>query len=216
MSTAPLFQLKDCNLALMATGISAESLQELRDRLYEVPIGSLYYHFWGGRLRVSFVHPEYHNDFAFWAHTALHDEILTERFSIIDPTEYGDLEDLRRRVIDVIEERLDESEFVAWSRKEQKFHFLRSITIVYDLELKTTTPIDLKQWVEKMTPTTIFYHFIDARRRTKEHFDDFSLWLSEFGDQYKELIGKIRKIDPYFLTLSEIRSKLNKLFEEHL
>jgi|SRR5579872_5637018 len=211
-----LFCLKDCNLSLIATGIVAESLNEMRDQLYNIPDSSIYYHFWGGRLRISFVHPEYHNDFSAWAHFGLHDDILTERLAIIDPTEYAGIEPLRQKVIDVIEERMDEIETVTWSRKEHVFHFLRSILIVYDMELKTNIPSDLKVLIPKMTPTSIFYHFIDARRRTPEKLDDFSQWLSGFGTQFAELIEKIKGIDPYFLSLSEIRQKLTELFGIYL
>ncbi len=210
------FYLKDCNLALIATGIVAESLHELRDKLYLVPDSSLYYHFWGSRLRISFVHPEFHNDFSHWAHVELRDEVLTERLAIIDPTEYTNLGELRKKVIDVIEERIDEIEYVSWSRRGIKFHFLRSITIVYDLELQTEVPSDLKAFVQKMTPNSIFYHFIDARRRTENRTDDFSHWLSGFDKQYEPLIRKLQQLDPYFLSLSEIKQKLIQLFTECL
>jgi len=210
------FEVKDCNLSLIATGEFAESLIELRDLLRDLSTGSLYYHFWGGRLRISFVHPEYHNDFAHWAHTALHDEVLTERLAIIDPTEFPDLEELRRKVIDVIEDRLDEEENMFWSRRQNRFHFLRSIIIVYDTGLIAQVPADLKTIVPKLSPTSIFYHFIDAVRRTDDHFDDFSRWLAGYGDQFEVLVQKIKRIDPYFLSLSEIRQKLIKLFDEHL
>ncbi len=210
------FEVKDCNLSLIATGEIAESLLELKDLLYRIPAISLYYHFWGGRLRISFVHPEYHNDFARWAHLGLHDEILTERLTIIDPTEYPDYEELRKKVIDVVEERLDEVEYMLWSRKEYKFHFLRSIIIVYDMGITLSVPSDLKGVVPKMPFTSIFYHFIDARRRTPDGSDDFSIWLSGFGESFKDLVQKIKLIDPYFLSLSEIRQKLVELFNEHL
>ena len=214
MGSAP-FHVKDCSLALIATGEAAASLVELRDQLYRIPTSSLYYHFWGGRLRLSFAHPEYHNDFSYWAHFSLHDEILTERLSIIDPTEYADLEELRKRVIDIIEERLEEIEYVVWTR-ENKFHFLRSIIVVYDVGQKTMAPSELKGIIPKIPLTSIFYHFIDARRRTQEGSDDFSLWLSSFDRQFSELISKIKLIDPYFLSLSEIRQKLVELFNQYL
>ncbi len=210
------FEVKDCNLSLIATGEIAESLLELKDLLYRVPAISLYYHFWGGRLRISFVHPEYHNDFARWAHLGLHDEILSERLTIIDPTEYPDYEELRKKVIDVVEERLEEVEYMLWSRKEYKFHFLRSIIIVYDMGITLSVPSDLKGVVPKMPFTSIFYHFIDARRRTPDGSDDFSIWLAGFGESFKDLVQKIKLIDPYFLSLSEIRQKLVELFNEHL
>lgn len=212
----PPFEAKDCSLSLIATGEVAESLLQLKDLLYRVPANSLYYHFWGGRLRVSFVHPEYHNDFALWSHFGLHDEILTERLAIIDPTEYRDYEELRKKIIDVLEERLDELKYMLWSRDEYKFHFLRSAIIVYDIGIKVLQPPEFKNIISKLPLTSIFYHFIDARRRTLNGSDDFSFWLSGFNNQFIDLIQKIKQIDSYFLSLSEIKQKLTELFNEHL
>ncbi len=210
------FDVKDSNLSLRTTGEIAASLLEFKDLLYQIPISSLYYHFWGRRLRISFIHPEYHNDFAEWAHFGLHDEILAERLTIIDPTEYPDCEQLRKQVIDVIEDRLEEIEYILWSRKEYKFHFLQSILIVYDLGIKITSPVELKNIISKLPLTSIFYHFIDARARTVDGSDDFSFWLLGFDNKFTDLIKKIKLIDPYFLLLSEIKQKLTELFNEHL
>lgn len=208
--------VKDCNLSIIATGEVAESLSELKDILYRIPPTSLYYHFWCGRLRISFVHPEYHNDFAQWAYFGLRDKTLAERLTMIDPTEYNNYEDLRKKVIDVVEERLEELEYRLWTEKEDRFHFLRSIIIVYDTGVTILQPLDLKTIIPKMSPTSIFYHFIDARRRTADGSDDFSLWLASFGDQFKDLIQNIKLIDPYFLSLSEIKQRLVQLFSEKL
>jgi hypothetical protein len=209
------FLVRDCSLALIATGIEAASLIELRDTIGHVPESSLYYHFWRSRLRSSFIHPEYPNDFAHWAHFALHDNILSERFGILDPTAFSDLEELRKVMIDIIEERLDEVEFILWSKKEEKYHFLRSLLIIYDTKMIVDKPEDLKKVVPNLLPTSIFFHFIDARRRTPTKTDDFSFWLSGFKEEHAELIQKIQHIDPYFCSLSEAKLKLIETFNEY-
>ncbi len=211
MSLSP-FHIKDCNLSLVATGMVAESLIELRDLLKKVPSSSLYHHFWGRQLHFSFVHPEYHNDFAQWADAVLHDHVLKERLAMVDPTDYLDLEELRSKVIDIMDERLDEVQFFLWSSKDRKFHFLRSIIIIFDMGITVSKPTDFKEIIPQLPPTSIFYHFIDARRRTERGWDDFSVWLSSFGDQYAELVKKIQGIDPYFLALTDIRQKLSEIF----
>ena len=61
-------------------------------------------------MRPQFVHPEYPNDFAAWAHYGLHDDSLAEKLAILDPTEFSDLEDLRQIVLDVIEESFEDKE----------------------------------------------------------------------------------------------------------
>jgi hypothetical protein len=94
--------------------------------------GCIYYHFWGGMLRPSFDEPEYQNDFAAWAWRSLHDNILAERLAIIDPGQHRTIDSLRQELLDVIEERLAESELVVWAHPGQRFKFIRSQILVFD------------------------------------------------------------------------------------
>lgn len=206
------FFVKDCALAAIATGESAGSLVEFRNKLASVHQGCIYFHFWGGRLRPHFSHPEYHNDFASWAHYSLHDNYLAERLGIIDPTEFQNLEDLRQVLIEVLEERIDEVA-IDISRKEDQFHFTRSKIIVFDTAHKFDHPSQLLEVLPSFTTSSIFYHFIDARRRTEEGTDDISVWLKNF-EGYESLSRKISSIDPYFASLAEIRSELIGVFTE--
>lgn len=210
------FLIKDCALVGIATGESASSLFELKEIIARVPISSLYHHFWGGRLRPSFAHPDYLNDFASWAHFSLHDNVLSERLGNIDPTGYTPLEGIRGALIDIIETRLDEVEFTFWSKSEAKFHFLRAITIVFDTEIVLTEPSELKNILPTINSSSIFYHFIDGRRRTPDGVDDFTFWLRSFDGQYADLIAEIQHIDPFFLELTEIKSKLINLVNHYI
>jgi len=176
---------------------------------------SIYYHFWGGLLRPRFDDPEFNNDFAAWARDGLHDLRLAERLGVIDPTDFKDMEELRRELLEVIEERLDESEYVPWARVDQQFHFVRSKIVVFDTNISIDRPEKLPVTVQTMSVSSIFYHFIDARRRTPERNDDFSAWLSGYGDRYAELREHLSELDPYFATLSELRTRLANLFAEH-
>ncbi|MFC1855678.1 DUF5752 family protein [Thermodesulfobacteriota bacterium] len=209
------FAIKDCALAAIAIGKRAQNLRELRDNLLTIHTGSIYYHFWGGLLRPRFDDPEYNNDFAGWARHGLHDTKLAERLGVIDPTEYDDIEDLRQELIDVIEERLDESEIVTWAKNDQQFHFIRSQIFVFDTHKKINTPEELAMAVPHMSISSIFYHFIDARRRTQNNVDDFEAWLAGFGEKHSDLYKKIAGIDPYFISLSELRHQLVTLFNSH-
>ncbi len=207
------FFIKNCALAAIATGESAGSLIELHDKLLTTHIGCIYFHFWGGHLHPEFVHPEYLNDFASWAHHCLHDLYLAERLSVIDPTDYENLEALRQKLLDTVEERMDENDMVHWTRKEHQFHFIRSKIIVFETPYRIETPHDLSKIILSLPPSSIFYHFIDARGRTADRRDDFSTWLSSFGGEYNDLIEKISSVDPYFFSLTDLRSNLAKVIE---
>jgi hypothetical protein len=62
----------------IATGIRVQNLKEFAVALKEVPLGSIYHHFWGRLLRPLFDEPEYNNDFASWASRGLHDKPLRQ------------------------------------------------------------------------------------------------------------------------------------------
>lgn len=214
MSGQPFF-IKNCSLAAIATGERASSLLELRDKLATVDEGCIYFHFWGGRMNPQFVHPQHHNDFASWAYYRLHDHALAEKLNIIDPTEFKTLEALRQELLETVERRLDDYEIVLWTKKEDRFHFIRSSIIVFDSSISISEPQNLSTVISQLPPSSIFYHFIDARARTPEGVDDFSVWLKIFGDQYQNLIENIQAIDPYFLSLTDLRDELTHVIKNY-
>ncbi|MFC1682806.1 DUF5752 family protein [Candidatus Zixiibacteriota bacterium] len=209
------FLIKDCALIAIATGERAYNLRELRDNLRSIHPDSIYYHFWGGLLRPRFDDPEFNNDFAAWASHSLHDKKLAECLGIIDPTDFSTLEALRQELIMVIEERMDEIEYLPWAQRDQRFDFIRSQIIIFDTAQKVFRPPELVKAVPGLSVGSIFYHFIDARRRTPNVRDDFTCWLEGFGDSYAGLRHEIDEIDPYFSTLTELREELTSLFREY-
>jgi hypothetical protein len=209
------FQVKDCALIALATGMRAQNLRELSNGLQGVDAGSIYYHFWGARLRPRFDDPEYQNDFAAWARHALHDGKMAERLGVIDPTDFATLDELRHELIDVIEERLDEGEGLAWSRPDQQFNFTNSEIVVFDTNRVIEEPEELVPLVAQLSPSSIFYHVIDARRRTPDSIDDFRAWLYGFGDLHRDLCDRIAGLDPFFPTLTELRDSLASLLRRY-
>lgn len=202
------FIVKDCTLAAIATGRRAQNLRELRDQLQTVHAGSIYYHFWGSLLRPDFDDPEFNNDFASWARHALHDIKLAEQLGVIDPADFPDIEALRQELIGIIEQRLDETEFLTWARRDQQFHFVRSQIVVFDTGRRIATPQELFAAIPTLSLGSIYYHVIDARRREPQWVDDFRSWLGRFGDDYADACKQLSEIDPYFVTLAELRAQL--------
>lgn len=202
------FYIRNCTLAAIATGERARSLLELRDKLATAEEGCLYYHFWGGHLNPHFVHPQHHNDFASWVYHRLHDHVLAEQLNIIDPTEFSSLDLLRLEVVEKIDRRLEDYEIIAGTKREDHFHFITPLVIVFESSYTAAKPEDLLKVIPALPPSSIFYHFIDARARTEEKSDDFSIWLRTFDDKYKPLIESIQAIDPYFLSLTQLKQEI--------
>ena len=202
------FSVQDCVLAPIATGIKAQNAREFTEKLATVPAGCLFYHFWSGRLRSTVYYWEFHNDFSYWTHHCLHDNILTERLEILDPVMHKDIEELRAVIIDIFENRMDELENIPWAKKEDQFHFIYSKIVVFNTRFVMHDPKDLLDILPLMSKSSIFYHFIDGRRRTPENEDDFSRWLKSFSGKYDDLIFQLKKIDPFFISLSDLQTKL--------
>jgi len=207
-----IFAIKDCALIAIATGSRAITLKELRDILINIDADSIYYHFWGGLLQPRFEEREYNNDFAAWAWYDLHDATLAERLAVIDPTECETLEDLRQELIEIIEERLDEKEYLPWLYASSPFEFIRSQIVVFDTRKRASTPEELAALLTTVSASSIFYHFIDARRRLAHHGDDLSFWLAGFQDRYQDLQNSLTAIDPYFSSLAQLKNQLVNLF----
>jgi hypothetical protein len=206
------FSVKDCALVALATGRKARMLQEFRSSLAVVDAASIYHHFWGGLLQPRFEEREYNNDFAAWMHHGLHDEVLAERLAALDPTRFPDLESLRNEIIEQIEIRLDETELFFWARATRQFEFVCSRIVVFDTGRRLDSPADLAGALDRMSTSSIFYHFIDARRRTPDGRDDFSDWLENWGETCAPLCSRMADIDPYFGSLAELRTELVRLF----
>jgi hypothetical protein len=212
----PLFRVRECDLVRIATGVRAMNLRELRDGIARVHRGSIYHHFWGRLLEPTFDEPEYSNDFASWASRALNEKAIAEQLAMINPADCEDLEEMRQDLLDTIEATLDDERYVAWSRADQQFHFCRSQLIVVDAGRSVDTPEELGRILPTFSEQSVFYHFIDARRRTDNGWDDFRSWLSGFGDGYNTLIERVGAVDPYFSSLGQLRRRLTRLFAEEL
>ncbi|MBI3545469.1 MAG: hypothetical protein HY081_02570 [Gammaproteobacteria bacterium] len=209
------FVIRDCALSAIATGLRAQNLRELRDALVTVHGGSIYYHFWGGLLRPGFDDPEFNNDFASWIHHRLHDAKLAEQIGVIDPASFSDMEELRRELIDVIEKRLDETEFLSWAPRDRQFHFIRAQTVVFDTNHFIQRPPELANIISSLSLGSIYYHVIDARRRSPQAIDDFRAWLMLFGDEFADLYSRLAQLDPYFVSLIELREQFTAIFKEY-
>jgi hypothetical protein len=209
------FEVKDCALITIATGRRAQSLKELREHLVRVRPSSLYSHFWGGLLQARFEEREYNNDFASWVRHALHDKTLAERLAIVDPTRFSDLEALREEVIEIIDERLDERDLPSWASPDQQFEFIRSQVVVFRTPEVLERPEELPGVFERLSLGSVFYHFIDARRRREDGEDDFRGWLSQFGDEHAELRRRIGEVDPYFAPLAELKGRLSAIYRDY-
>jgi hypothetical protein len=207
--------VRDCALVAIATGRRARDLPELRDGIARSVPNCIYYHFWGGLLRPTFDDPRYHNGFAVWVENALHNQALAERLSVIDPKDYPDIADLRKHLLTIVDSAIELDGSGTKAPDDRLFDFIRSQIVVFTTSVTLNSPSELPDALANMTRTSVFYHFIDARRRTPDAVDDFTTWLNDIDrDGYAGLTDRLAGIDPFFVTLAETREELTRTFTE--
>lgn len=211
------FRVKDCALISRMAGIgNAMNLRELLERVGQAPVECLFHHFCETVLRPTFDDPEFHNDFAAWAAHNLRDRVLAERLAIINPYSLDSFEELRNQTVDIIEERLAENQQILWVPADQQFQFMQAVTVVFDTGVELQQPAELLPHLEQMSLGSVYYHFVEARRRTETRVDDFTAWLEDFGDETATLRDELASIDFYFLSLRELQRKLVEVVDANL
>jgi hypothetical protein len=211
------FHVRDCALITRMGGVDpAMNLRELRERVANSPVECIFHHFYETLIRPSFDDPEFRNDFAIWTSRELRDQVLAERLGILNPYYFNDLEELRSKIVDVIDERLSEVSFIPWVPKGREFDFLRAVTVVFDTGIELKTPDELVGHIPKMSSSTIYYHFVEARRRTPNKCDDFTAWLQGLKNPPQNLIDSFNRIDFYFMTPAEMKNRLTAAAKDAL
>lgn len=202
------FSVRDCSLISLSTGIVARTLNEFQLHLKHVPESSIYHHFWGNRLQPKFDEPEYQNDLAGWVRHAVHDIRLAEQLAMVDPTKHATLEDLRKELLFIIDQHLSGDGATAWIPARMPFFFTRSNIVIFDTQVRLNTTQELPEAVSEFSASSVFFHFIDARRRVQDGTDDFQAWIRREWPEHEELALRLASIDPYFRSLISLRSRI--------
>jgi len=213
--TSMAFEIKDCTLITRMAGIdSALNLRELRERVVACPIECLFHHFSETVIRPTFDDSQFRNDFAVWSARHLRDRALAERLGVLNPYSFASFEELRTRMIDILDEHMSESNHLLWVPRGDDFRFMRAVTVVFGTGMTLEYPQDLIKALPEMSLSSIYFHFVEARRRTENRNDDFSVWLNAYGPETKPIQAKLADIDFYFMTLKEVKSALVSALEE--
>jgi hypothetical protein len=215
MNETQAFALFDCNLARCATGRTCSNLRELLDSIKTTSDAALEHHMMRCALDDHFELYEFPNDLARWCWDALGDDVLAEELGLIDPYQQASIASLRDTLVNVIEERLWESERLPSCRPGRELHFIESSLLAYDTGERFTTPTALAEALPKMPLRSLFYHVHEARRRTSGRSDDFSDWLERYGAD-AALVARVRSVDFYFLNLNQLRTEFIDAFRSQL
>ncbi|MBN1383161.1 MAG: hypothetical protein JXA41_15960 [Deltaproteobacteria bacterium] len=203
------FMVMDCTLLIKMSGLPpAFNIRDLRNRIAICRPEVIYHHFCENLLAPTFDYPDFRNDFAVWVKRRLEDNLLAEQLGLIDPYEFDSMEDLRSFTLDIIDEHIACLHTINTINPGHEFFLKEAVTVVFETGKILADPSELTKVIPVMTNGSIYYHFLEARRRNDSRMDDFSIWLELFGETWKDKISSLRSIDFIFYTLTELKQEI--------
>jgi hypothetical protein len=208
------FEFNQCVSIVKSTGRQAKNLRELRKQLARVGDESIFHHIYQYFLKGHIL--EYTNDFAEWAGESLEERTLAERLSSIDPYSFDNINDLRKKLISVIDDYFSSFPEPRDVVAGNEFYFNETISLVFPVGVKTKNLAEFLVAIEHIDEGSIYYHFYDSRVRLGEGVvDDFSRWI-EHTLYKKKLADRIRSIDPFIHSVESIREHIREEVEKYV
>jgi hypothetical protein len=195
-------------------GRSARDEQQLMETIEEIPLDSIYYHMHSFLLRHRYIAGPYPNDFATWAAIQVRDRVLGERLGILYPYDFGDLESLRAKIINIIEQHLSELQIIPRVLYGEPFHFMQSRIIEIPTGLEARTLAEFREILATVDVSVIYYHTYEAILRLGRSKGDFAVWMEEQLGM-PDLANQIAKLDPYLTSLETIRHRILKICDAY-
>lgn len=208
-----LFDFRQCITLLKATGNTAKTLVELKDRIANISDRSLYHHTYQYFLKGHIL--EYTNDFAEWAGQNLEERELAEELSNVDPYDFSDIKSLRSELNRVMEVYLERFPEPRETRPGEEFYFNETVTLVFPAGVRAKNLAEFLIAVKYVDRSSLYYHFYDSRQRLGGRMNDFSAWLMDALEK-KELAEKLMQIDPFVHSLEGIRDRIVDVLEEEV
>ncbi len=207
------FEFKQCISILKSTGEKAKNLRELRNIIALINDDCIFHHTYQYFIKGHIL--EYTNDFAHWAGESLEERALSEQLSNIDPYDFKEINDLRKRLLDVIDEYLEMFPEPREAMPGDEFFFNETVTLIFPVGIRAKNLAEFLTAIKYIDAGSIYYHFYEARIRLGGGIDDFSRWIEDaFGK--KELVEKIRSIDPFMHDLEGVRKHIAEVVEEEV
>jgi hypothetical protein len=198
---------------VMLTGRRARNLVQLAEHLHAVSGSSIFYHTHHQFLSQHFEKPVFHNDFANWTSRALLEEELAERLTAIDLLSLTTIRQVREAILQIVEQHLAASGAPQReARNGDEFHFCESQSFLMPTGVVARSTSEFFDGVARSSNVCLFFHFFEARLRLERATNDFSEWLRYAGEP--GLAEAIERLDPYAMSLDELRDRIVRLGKE--
>jgi hypothetical protein len=190
----------------------ARNLSELLEGIRTVPDSSIFQHMFQTLADHHYIREGFSNDFAHWAFFSCNETGLAERLAGIDVREYTSIAEMRKRILQIVEEYVKRQPDSVSRPSLETFYFCSSDTVVIPTSITANNLDEFVEGLRRVSLHSIHYHFINARLRIKLNSNDFSQWLEEeLG--LGQLADKFEAIDIYTSTLEGVRQKMIRLAE---
>jgi hypothetical protein len=211
---ASIFEFKSRLNLVELLGVRARDILELRHGLAAVPGSSIYHHTHRFLQQHHYLYPEPPNDFAFWIGQALAMDDLAERLAAIDTVRFRRIEELRARLLEILDQWGDGDRMRAKASNEgEEFHFMSSRTFVLPTPLRAGNLEEFSACLRRISFDSLYYHIFEARLRLGRDDNDFSVWFRDNG--HDDLARKMARLDPYTITMEGLRRKIVQLVDAH-
>jgi len=198
---------------VLLTGRKASSLGELLAHIEQVSGSSIFYHTHHQYLSHHFERPIFFNDFASWTGWALQERRLSEQLAAVDLLSFTSVRQIREAVAGVIRRRLEEGAGNRHCPEGDEFHFCESRSFIMPTGVFANDVPDFFRKLPQVSTVSLFFHFFEARLRLGRPTNDFAQWLAYCGQE--ELAHAVDSMDPYMITLDELRNQMVELGRRH-
>ena len=187
-------------------GKKAKNINELIAGMKTVPDASIYYHTHRFLKQHHFLIPELPNDFAYWLRTVLNLRELGEMASSINIVECENIEQLRDKLTAVFEDFKFKDAFTVHCAPGYEFQFMSCRSVIFKLPQKAQNLQEFEKILQSVSIYAFYYHMFEPKLRRGKKTNDFSDWFKQIGEN--ELAEKLSSLDPYTMTLEELRKKI--------
>jgi len=197
------------------TSFKAANLTEFLQALRECPEDSIFHHTFQTLEEHHFIPEGFSNDFAHWALAHRNEPTLAEQLASVDVREFTSVEELRSRIVQIVENFLKQDPASAAISAQQPFYFCTSDGVVLPTSFVAHNLQEFVEGVRRVSVHSIHHHFIEARLRIKLMSNDFSRWLQEDAG-LTDVARALNRIDIYTATLEDIRGQMVRIIEPAL
>jgi hypothetical protein len=196
------------------TGRKASNIEELQQHLSQVSGSCVFYHTHYLYLTHHFEKPRFYNEFANWVSEAMQEERLAERLAAIDLLDMTSIRELREAISRVIQKHLEGDRATPRTCPPgDEFHFCEAKSFIMPTGLVATGVPEFFDLLGNVTNDCLHFHFFEARLRLERPTNDFSQWLGDLGQP--RLASRINALNPYVMTLDELKHEIVKLGRRH-